>query len=480
MFVHEFRFTTFNGFRSSKPHAMKNHAVRVLIIILVPFILLTSCKKDKSSEGVLYKLAIQENFPCVDGLADATFPCENVGMFAHLTPQELGGSRVNDIWGWTDPVTGKEYALVGLYDGISFVDLSDPNNPVVVGKLEEASFAAKVAPDKTEEFFPACMYTIGDSPAAKDVTMGATWRDVKVFDNHAFVVSDGQIHGMQVFDLTHLRDYNGSFLNFSEDAFYDKLGNAHNIAINEQSGFAYAVGVTTAELCGSRDGSGLHIIDINNPKNPQFAGCAIDEETDVASSPNIAPGYIHDTQCVNYEGPDKTHFGKEICVSSAEGAVVITDVTDKQNPKTIGFSGQTEMQYSHQGWLTEDHRYFLMDDEVDEINLGRNTKTYVWDLAELDNPTFVGHYTHETPTIDHNLYVRYNYVFQSNYTAGLRVLKTGDLSKAELTPFAYFDTQPTDESANFRGTWSNYPYFDSGVVIASDIYDGLFILKPDF
>lgn len=437
--------------------------------------------QEGTNDDSFYKLVLKENYPCDDGLADKQYPCNNIGLFAHLTPEELGGETVNDIWGWTDPKTGIEYALVGLNDGVSFVSLQDPNHPVVIGKLQESNMAQKLAPiASVEEAFPACVFGIGSSSLAKTVTMGSIWRDVKVFDTYAFVVSDGQIHGMQVFDLTRLRDFNGTFMVFQEDAFYDKLGNAHNIIINEQSGFAYAVGVTSAELCGSRNGTGLHIIDINSPLEPTFAGCYIDPETEIPNSINAGVGYIHDAQCVNYEGPDQEHFGKEICFSSAEGSLVITDVTDKTSPNTISYKGHPDMQYSHQGWLTEDQRYFLMDDELDEANLGRYTKTYIWDLKNLDDPIFVGYYTHDTPTIDHNLYIRYNYVFQSNYTSGLRVLKTGDLSAAELTLFAYFDTQPSDQSVNFKGSWSNYPYFESGIVIVSDIYDGLFVLKPNF
>ena len=452
----------------------------LLFTLISPLLLFNSCNKESSSSNIIYKLGIQENYPCVDGLAGGTYPCENVGMFAHLSADSLGGSRVNDIWGWTDPSTGTEYALVGLYDGVSFVDISDPNNPVVVGKLQEASWAQKIAPEQIQDLTPSCMFGIGNSEANKNVTMGAAWRDIKVFDNHAFVVSDGQLHGMQVFDLTRLRDYNGEFMTFTEDAFYDRLGNAHNIAINEESGFAYAVGVTAGELCGTRDGTGLHIIDINDPKNPTFAGCYIDPETELPNSINVGVGYIHDTQCVNYEGSDNSYRDKEVCFSSAEGTIVITDVTDKSNPTTISYATHPDFQYSHQGWLTEDQRYFLMNDELDESNLGRNTKTYIWDVQDLDNPTFVGYYNHNTPTIDHNLYVRYNYVFESNYTSGLRVMTTGDLSKAELDQFGYFDTQPTDQAIRYRGTWSNYPYFESGVIVVSDIYDGLFILKPDF
>ncbi len=454
-----------------------------LSIFLLLFIY--GCKENSVSQKITPN--IEEAFPCIDGLADGQFPCDNVGLFAHVPLNELGGDRVNDIWGWTDPLDGKEYALVGLFDGISFVDISDPNNPVVIGKLNESSIATKLISEKIDDEFPACVVGIGDSPVAKNITQGSTWRDVKVFDNHAFVVSDGQIHGMQVFDLTRLREYNGTFLTFEEDAFYDQIDNAHNIAINESSGFAYLVGYRATEVCGfardplnqsARDTTGIHIIDINDPKNPTFAGCYSDPNTDLESLPNVGIGYIHDTQCVEYNGADEEHIGKEICVSSAEGAVVITDVTDKANTQTIGFSGVTGMQYSHQGWLTEDHRYFLMNDEVDETALQRNTRTYIWDVQDLDNPIFLGYYTHNTTSIDHNLYIRQNFVFQANYTSGLRILRLGNLDKAELQPVAFFDTQPTSNAKSYAGTWSNYPFFESGVIVVSDIFDGLFILKP--
>lgn len=454
-------------------------------LILLLSILISGCKDDSISQQITPD--IEEAFPCTDGLADGQYPCDNIGLFAHVSTTELGGVRVNDIWGWTDPIDGKEYALVGLSDGISFVDISDPNNPIVIGKLNETSFARKLIGIEADKEFPACVVGIGDTPAAKSISEGSVWRDVKVFDNHAFIVSDGQIHGMQVFDLTRLRDYNGTFLEFNEDVHYDLFDNAHNIAINEVSGFAYVVGFRANEVCGfernpnipnSRDTTGIHIIDLNDPKNPSFAGCYVDANTEIPDSYSVGIGYIHDTQCVNYEGIDEEHHGKEICFSSAEGAVVITDVSDKENTETIGFSGVTGMQYSHQGWLTEDQRFFLMNDELDETRLGRNTRTYIWDVQDLDRPTFIGYYSHNTSSIDHNLYIRQNFVFQSNYTSGLRILRLGDLDIAELIPVGHFDTQPSSNTTSYTGTWSNYPYFESGVIVVSDINDGLFILKP--
>ncbi len=445
------------------------------LFCLFLFLLFLSCKEKNSPS--------EASFKCIDGLALDTYPCENFDLYAHVPTQDLGGTRLNDIWGWTDPQTNKEYALVGLTDGVSFVDVSDPNNPVVIGKLPESRLNAKYKIADFDQAYPACIIGIGETEAAQSLTQGSVWRDMKVFDNHMFVVSDGQAHGMQVFDLTKLRSYAGEFLTFAHDTLYERLANAHNIVINEESGFAYAAGVTSAEVCGSRQETGLHIIDINTPLEPTFAGCFFDPDTDLPSSVNAGIGYIHDTQCITYDGPDSEHVGKEVCFSSAEGAVVITDVSDKTAPSTIGFSGVSQMQYSHQGWLTEDQTYFLMNDELDERNLGRETRTYIWDVSDLDDPVFIDYYTHSTSSIDHNLYVKDNIVYQSNYTSGLRALKLGNLSNAELIPEGFFDTQPTLPSNNnltYQGNWSNYPFFESGIIIASDIEDGLFILKPDF
>ena len=81
---------------------------------------------------------------------------------------------------------------------------------------------------------------------------------------------------MQVFDLTRLRDYSGTMLTFEEDAHYDRISSVHNIVINEESGFAYAVGSGDG---GDTCGGGLHMIDIRDPKSPSFAGCFADPNT---------------------------------------------------------------------------------------------------------------------------------------------------------------------------------------------------------
>ena len=136
-----------------------------------------------------------------------------------------------------------------------------------------------------------------------------------------------------------------------------------------------------------------------------------------------------------------------------------------------------QLGFVHQGWLTEDHRFFLVGDELDESNFDVPTRTHVLDISDLDAPVFVFAYEATTTATDHNLYVLGNRVFEANYTSGLRVLKFGDLANRELMEIAFFDTFPASEATGLSGAWSVYPFLPSGTLLVSDRTNGLFILS---
>ncbi len=388
--------------------------------------------------------------PCVDGMA-GQFTCNNVDLLAFVPLDSIGGRRgsdgkpitpLNDIWGWTDPENGREYALVGRADGTSFVDVTDPRAPVFVADLP-----------KTEG------------------SRSSGWRDVKVYQDHAFIVADNAgVHGMQVFDLTQLRDVEDRPATFEPTALYEGINSAHNVVINTESGYAYTVGNSGGgETCGG----GLHMINIQDPTSPTFAGCHAAVGTGYGGT-----GYTHDAQCVIYHGPDSRYTDREICFGANELQVMIADVTDKDNPATITAVSYPAVAYAHQGWLTEDHRYFLQDDELDESREATvvNTRTLIWDMTELDDPQLAGVYTASTESIDHNQYVVGNRAFQSNYTSGLRILDISD--PANPSEVGFFDTYPAHDDLGFIGTWSNYPFFESGNVVLTGIDEGLFVVRP--
>ena len=391
---------------------------------------------------------------CSDSGSADQFACDQVDVLSFMPLDAIGGTdrgiETNDVWGWTDPQTGREYALVGRTDGTAFIDVSDPSSPRYLGNL------AKTPGSITN-----------------------SWRDIKVYDNHAFVVADGAgQHGMQVFDLTRLRDVTNAPVEFEPDALYDRVASVHNIVINEEVARAYAVGSNSGgETCGG----GLHMIDISDPLNPTFDGCFQDMNTGFART-----GYSHDAMCMTYDGPDAEHVGKEICFGSNENALSISDVTDPDNTVALSNASYPGVAYAHQGWITPDGRYFYMNDEGDEGNnqqqvaageaeLMAGTRTLIWDVSDLDDPVMIKEHFGETLTIDHNLYIVDNLMYQSNYVSGLRVLDISDPENP--VEVGYFDTVPWDESVVFDGSWSNYPFFESGTVVVSSGKEGVFFLK---
>ena len=396
------------------------------------------------------------DLPCTNGMA-GPFPCDGIDLLSFIPAKEFNGAGQSDLWGWTDPETGDEYVLMGKTNGVAFFRITDPVNPVYVGELPNPAVDQRI------------------------------WHDMKVYKNHAFIVSESEPHGMTVFDLTRLRGVTEP-KTWDHDAFYRLHSAAHNIAINTDTGYAYIVGGNQGIVGPDHCLSGLHMVDISTPKEPSFAGCYLEEGGPGTAARTLGPeaeavspaAYVHDAECVVYKGPDTEHTGREVCFNAAENKIVIADVTDKLAPKTLGFTDYPNVTYAHQGSLTPDHRFLLVNDELDEEAHGTNTRTIVLDVSDLDNPKLHFEHFHPVGAIDHNNYVHEGRVYQSNYTSGLRVLSTGaidDPDDPRLEPLAFFDSYPAHTDPTFNGTWSNYPYFESGTIPISGIDEGLFLLR---
>ena len=368
--------------------------------------------------------------PCDNGMA-GIYPCLGYDLLAKISLETFGSEAANDNWGWVDLESGKEYVLSGLDDGTAFIDISDPKNPIVLGKLPTA-------------------------------TTGSPWRDIKVYKNHAFIVSEAPEHGLQVFDLTRLRLLD-EFQIFTSDASLTAFGNAHNIWINQESGYAYVFGSKLYQ-------GGPVFIDISNPKNPTIEGGYADDS------------YTHDAQIVIYDGPDTQYEGRELLFgSNSDGwennQIIIIDITDKSNPISINSITYTNGGYSHQGFLSEDHQYFFLGDELDELQYGAPTQTRIFDLTSLSNPTLHVNYFGGVNAIDHNGYIKGNKFYLASYTAGLRVLDISQVQNKSVIEIGFFDTYPSNNNPKFNGVWSIYPFFESGVIAINDIDSGLFLVK---
>jgi choice-of-anchor B domain-containing protein len=391
----------------------------------------------------LAKMPIAGDYVCTGGMA-GDIPCSNVDQLSFLTFAQMGGvfpgdtnPQGNDVWGWTDPQTGKEYAIMGFTGGTAFVDISDPKVPVPVGFIQTA-------------------------------TVRSSWRDIKVIGNYAYIVAEAARHGLQVFDLTRLRGRT-TIATFQPDAINEDFGQAHNIVSNSDTNFLYVVGSTSTAGYPRVCRGGLMVINVANPLQPTYAGCFGDD------------GYVHDAQCVVYHGPDARYTGREICICFNENSLTIVDVTNKNGMTLVAKSGYVNVAYTHQGWFTDDHSLILLDDEQDEYRLAANqqfTKTYVWDVSNLQQLNLRSIFQSTERSIDHNQYIIGNLAYQGNYESGLRILNINSATQT-LNQVGYFDAYPARTTSEFNGVWSVFPYYRSGVVAVSSINHGLFIVKPN-
>ncbi len=331
--------------------------------------------------------------------------------FGQLNMNELGHlpytKQLSDIWGYADG-DGNEYALIGVFDGFSIVDVTDPTAP------EEVYFETGVP---------------------------SIWRDVKTWDNHAYVSTEGG-GGILIVDMNPLPGQITSSTYFKgEDYPFESV---HNIYIDE-SGKLYIFGANYSS-------GGAIICDLtSDPMNPEELGI-YDEY------------YLHDGMARG-----DTLWGGAIYA----GQVLAIDVSNPSNPILMG-SATTPSQFTHNAWISDDGTHVFTTDEVGGGFIGS------YDVTDLDNITEVDR-IQSSPlslVIPHNAHVLNDYIVTSYYADGVTI---HDADRPHnLVEVGNFDTAPEFEGNGFNGCWGVYPFLPSGNIVASDMQEGLYILEPEY
>ncbi|HBE12261.1 MAG TPA: regulator [Flavobacteriales bacterium] len=357
------------------------------------------------------------------------YPCDNVELLDVEPLSDLGGGdNGNDCWGWVDHETGREIAIFGRSNGTSFIDVTDPTDMKYFANLPTA-------------------------------TSASLWRDIKVYGEYAYIVSEAGDHGLQIVHMPNLMGLStDEVTTISPDGYYSGFGNAHNIMINEETGYAYPIGTNTFN-------GGLHVLNLVDPLNPVLVGA-------------YDGAYSHDIHPIVYNGPDQDYLGDEIVVCfNGYNGIAIVNAEDKDDIELISQLTYAQSGYTHQGWVGENQRFCYFNDELDESNFGNNTRTYIMDIEDLDAPEIIGYFEAPVESVDHNMYIIGDKMYQSNYLSGLRVLDVSDAANGTLELVGYFDTNPESDAPSFNGTWSNYPYFPSGNIGVST-FTHFFMLRP--
>jgi choice-of-anchor B domain-containing protein len=383
---------------------------------------------------------------CVNGFA-GQYPCHNIDYLAQVQLQEIPTqpTSASEIWGFVDADDNREYAILGHRNGTAIYDVTTPAGPVFVGNIP-------------------------GNPSL--------WREVKALQipqaggphrAYAYVSTEAPGGGLQIIDLSNLPNSVSlantlTDISTSHTLYVSNVNYSTNIALPGRQPFLYLAGSNIA-------GGAYRIYDLTNPVIPRL----------VTPSPSGA-GYMHDsvsmlitdnrtTQCANAHNPC------EVLVDFNETSVDLWDVTDKAAPARLSTTTYPTATYVHSGWPTEDQRYIVVHDELDELRRNLRTQIYTLDVGDLRTPSLVTSYTGGTTTTDHNGYTVGNRYYVSHYKRGLVIF---DLANPRaLTEVASFDTYlfPSANTAGTDGAWGVYPFLPSGTLLVSDIENGLFLLR---
>ena len=458
---------------------------------------------DDDANALSLELAIKAD----DGVASlpvfkGPFPeTENMTFLSQIDPDDLGAEPVpgvwakgmmNDLWGWTSP-DGEEYALAPNSGGIAIIRVTDPENPEFLGRI----------------------------PSQNPGDFRNIWGDPATFEDYAYFVTEIDGSSIVIVDLSGLDDLDAASsadtplpapFSFWREGGYD---GSHNIHINEASGYAYVAGVHLepgANACGAADPARFNtlILDVMaDPADPPVVACL----------ENVGE---HDFFVVNYTGPDTEHQGKEIAFVfdgrdregqsmglPVGGETLIWDVTDKSSIVELASFRLPGLVFSHNGATTNEQDFLFIGDEIDELVLAGwafsfvfaqpvdeptnkpQTGTYIVDIRDLDNPVFHERYEDGTVGLDHNFVVEGDKLYIASYTSGTRILDIGRDGNGDvvLSPHAVMDTEPRLQektlnikqeenfSSAFLGQWGIYAFPESDTIIASDINNGLIVMR---
>ncbi len=333
--------------------------------------------------------------------ARAAQPNTNFIELAHVDPY----AQYNDCYGYRDPNTGVEYAILGTNTGTSVWNVGDPFNPYETG------------------FIPST---------------GATpnhWRDFDTYGDNLYVTTEGSAGGLQVIDLA----------NPEAPVQVIKKHNftSHTLWIDQGAGVAYCMGA--GGIVGAAGFRGYSLADPNNP-------------TILA---DWASPYYHDLWASN-----GVAYGAAIFEGGHFDILRVTNLPTVTVKAAVAYANG----FTHNVWPSDDGQYLYSTDEL----LGTGT-VRVWDISDTASVVQVAQFPVWTNTCVHNVYIKNDTAYCAWYEEGVLAFDVTD----PLTPvqIGSFDTGPdTVAIGNYAGCWTVYPFLPSGVVVSSDIKQGMHLL----
>ena len=332
-----------------------------------------------------------------------------------ITGSLLYNNAFNEVWGYTR--NNREYAIIGSSRGTHFFDVTNPSSIVEV-----------------------------DFVQGRDTGKYIVHRDYHDYKNYLYMVTDEGNGSLQIVDLTYLPD--------SVHLVYDdntKIKLSHNIFIDTATDKLYS--------CGGGNAEKFNVFSLANPLSPQrlYRG-HIDISwwaTTVGSG-----GYVHDVYSRN-----------DTVYCNAGNGLYVVDFSGTTPTLLASLKSYPDGGYNHSGWLSEDGNTYTLTDET----WGKKVKFF--DVSNLNSIQFLDTIGSNitSNSIPHNVITKGDYAYVAYYYDGTYIYNIADPSNPYLT--GYYRTSTETNYRSYKGNWGIYPFLPSGILLASDMQNGLFVLK---
>lgn len=316
----------------------------------------------------------------------------------------------------------------GLNDVWGYVDENN-NEYALVGGIKGTGVVDVTDPSNPNEVF-------------WEPGMSSTWRDLKNFGDYAYVTTEAQ-NGLLIIDLSPLPASTSLTTNYYFGPSGNEWQSAHNLYV-DSLGYAYIFGA-------NRGNGGVIILDVaTDPLNP----------TEVGVFDNW---YVHD----GYVLGDTMYLAH-----ISDGFISIVDISDRANPVLLG-TKDTPNNFAHNIWTSADGQYAYTTDELPHSYIAAydiSDPTNILEVDRIQSSPGVG-------TIPHNAHVIGDYVVTSHYADGVVI---HDVTYPyNMVEVGDYDTYP-DQTIDYDGCWGAYPFLPSGLLLATDRTEGLYLLEPTY
>ncbi len=366
-------------------------------------------------------------FIAFNSLLAQVYQSSNMSLIGFTNPETVAGVdaiKYSGCWGWNQTSKNKEYALVGSSTGTYFIDITAPATPTV------------------------CDYVAGVHPSA------CIWREITSYQNYCYVVSDdGAPNSFQIIDMQYLPDsvhvvYDGKLTYFER---------AHTVAVDGNK--LYVGGIT---LSGG-GAVNMRVYSLATPTAPALL------RTLSQDYPSIS--YVHDMHVRN----------DTVFASCGYQGLHVYKFTSTNTFTALGsLTTYPQSGYNHSSYLTANGKNLIFTDEVPT-----NLAIKVADVSNLSNITVPALFRPNMNTgfVGHNPYgIGNQWMFVSCYEDGIYLYDISNPNAPVIN--GYFDTYPQGGASagnNYgsnsdNGNWGAYPWFKSGLILALDMQNGVFIL----